>query len=404
MYSKLTIKDVDIRKKRVLIRVDFNVPLDEKGRVADITKIKATLPTINYALENKAKIILISHLGRPKGKIEKSLSLTQVAESLASLLNKKVEKLSDCVGSMVKKKILAMKEGDIVLLENLRFHIDEEKNDTRFAKELASLGEVYVNDAFGASHRKHASVDAITKFIKPAVAGLLLNKEIEVLDKILNHPQKPFLALLGGMKISDKIPVVRNLLDKVDMIALGGAMSYTFLKAIGVDVGASLVEEDKIEIAKDILLESIKYDVEMYLPRDHVIAEFISPDSQIKSTDSKYIPNGWKGVDIGPKTIENIKSLINKAKTIIWNGPMGVIEIDRFAEGTKALAEAISNCKADVVIGGGDSALFAHKFGLENKIMHISTGGGACLEYLSGRELPGIVSLADKTKKRSQNI
>lgn len=393
--NKMSIKDIDIKNKRVLIRVDFNVPLDDKLNITDDTRIKAALPTIKYAIESQAKVILMSHLGRPDGKALEKARLKPAAKRLSELLEKNVTVLNDCVGEEVKKTVSAMKPGDVALLENLRFHAEEEKNDPNFAKELASLGDVFVNDAFGTAHRAHASTEGVTKYL-PSVAGFLIEKEITYLGKALQSPAKPFVSILGGAKVSDKIGIVENLMDKVDALVIGGAMAYTFLKVQGFNTGNSKLEKEKLGLAKEILEKAKAKKIAIVLPQDHTIADKFDAAAQTKVTTDANIPEGWMGLDIGPKTIKNFKEVLSKAKTIVWNGPLGVCEMKPFEKGSKEIANFIANLSATTIIGGGDTAAAIAQFGLENKMSHISTGGGASLEFLEGKALPGIVALKDK--------
>lgn len=392
--NKKTIKDIDIKGKRVLVRADFNVPLTKDLKVDDDTRIRAALPTIEYAISQGSRVILMSHLGRPKG-VEESSRITPVADRLSELLKKKVIKLDDCIGNSVKKIVSDMKNGDIVLLENLRFHPEEEKNEPNFAKELASLGDVYVNDAFGTAHRAHASTEGVTKFIKTCVAGFLLGKEIEYFDRALSDPPKPFVAILGGAKVSDKIMVIENLMNKVNAILIGGGMAYTFLKAKGMEIGSSKLEADKIDVAKSILEKASEKGVKFVLPIDHLIADKIDAASNTRVVD-EVIPQNWMAVDIGPKTVDEFKKELRYAKMIIWNGPLGIFEITKFARGTEDIARFIAGLKTISIIGGGDTASAIAKFGLENAMTHISTGGGASLEYMEGKILPGVAALNDK--------
>ncbi len=387
--GKVTIEDVDLKGKKVLLRVDFNVPQDEEGKITDDSRIRAALPTIDYILENGGKPILCSHLGRPKGKVVDSLRMDGVAERLGELLGKKVIKLDDCVGQNVEEAVAKMSPGEVILLENLRFHPEEEKNDEKFAKSLANLADLYVSDAFGTVHRAHASTEGVTKFL-PSACGFLLRKEIEYFERALMNPERPFVAILGGAKVSDKIGVIQNLLGKVDYLLIGGGMAYTFLKSEGLGVGDSLLEEDKIELAKDLLDEKI------LLPVDHLVAKRKSQDAEKKVTPNAKIDDGWMGLDIGPKTIERFSEIIKRAKTIIWNGPLGYSEIKAFSEGTKKIANLLAESDALTIIGGGDTVAAVKKFNLTSKISHVSTGGGASLELLEGKELPGIAALTDK--------
>ncbi|MFH1778816.1 MAG: phosphoglycerate kinase [Candidatus Omnitrophota bacterium] len=392
--DKLTIKDIDLKDKRVLMRVDFNVPLDDNLNITDDTRIRATLPTIKYALNKGAKLILMSHLGRPDGKVVDKLRLNPVAKRLGELLQKPVKKTNDCIGTEVNTAVSQLKPGECLLLENLRFHPEEEANEPNFSKELASLAEVYVNDAFGTAHRAHASTEGITKFLTSA-AGFLLEKEIKYLEGKVKNPAKPFVTILGGVKVSDKIGVIENLLNKADALLIGGGMAYTFLKALDKPIGNSKLEKDKIDVAKGLLEKAKQKNVKVLLPIDNVIADKVAPDAQSKLVGED-IPDGWIAVDIGPKTVELFKKTLKDAKTIVWNGPLGVFEIDKFAEATKDIANYIVTLNAISIIGGGDTAAAISKFGLENKMTHISTGGGASLEYLEGKELPGIKALTDK--------
>jgi len=393
--AKKTIKDIDIKGKRVLMRVDFNVPLDDKLNITDDIRIRSAVPTIKYALNKGAKVILMSHLGRPDGKIVDSMRLTPVAKRLEELLERKVTKADDCVGDAVKKTVSAMNAGDVVLLENLRFRAEEEKNDPDFAKELASLGDVFVNDAFGTAHRAHASTEGVTKYL-PSVAGFLLEKEIEYLGSVVDNPKRPFVAILGGAKIKDKIKVIDNLLNKVDALIIGGGMAYTFLKAKGKTIGASKLDKDGFDMAKAALDKAAKKNIPMLLPIDNVIADKFDANANTKLVGED-IPDGWIGLDIGPKTIKLFEDKLKTAKTVVWNGPMGVFEMDKFAKGTEDIARFLAGLRgATTVIGGGDTAAAMSKFKVESKMTHISTGGGASLEYLEGRGLPGIDALQDR--------
>ena len=398
---KKSIKDIDLKNKKVLVRVDYNVPINDKGEVDDDTRIKESLPTLNYLLEQNCAIILMSHLGRPKGKPEEKYSLKPVAKRLEGLLKRKVIMAKGIIDEETKKLAKELKNGEVLLLENVRFDPREEKNDDQFAKELASLvgdNGVFVQDAFGSVHRAHASTHAVAKFL-PAVCGFLLQKEITYFDKILTSPEKPFIAILGGAKVSDKISVIENLLDKVNAIIIGGAMAYTFLLSRGISVGNSLVEQDKLDLAKELLKKAEQKNVNILLPIDHIVTQKIEPTAETKYVDSVDIPNGYIGVDIGKNTIARISNIILSAKTIVWNGPMGVFEIDNFAEGTKQVAILITQATkkgATTVVGGGDSVSAIKKFKLEEGFSHISTGGGASLELLEGKKLPGIEVLMDK--------
>ena len=392
---KKSIRDVDIKNKKILIRVDFNVPQDDKGNITDDTRIRESTFTIDYALKHDGKIILMSHLGRPKGKATDEFRLTPVAKRLSELLSRPVKKLDDCIGPEVEKAVAGMAAGDIILLENLRFYKEEEKNDPEFARKLAALGDIFVNDAFGTSHRAHASTEGVTHYL-PSVAGFLVEKEIEYFERINKNPDKPFILVLGGAKVSDKIPIIENMLTKVDAILIGGAMAYTFLKQEGVSIGSSRYEQDVADTAKIILEKAKLKGVDLLLPVDHIICDNIDAPGQIKTTVDAGIEDGFMGVDIGPKTIALYTDKLKKARTVVWNGPMGIFEKDQFGEGTKRVAEAIAGSSAISVVGGGDSAAAAQKFGVQDRISHISTGGGASLEYLEGKVLPGIAALNDK--------
>ncbi|OGX15612.1 MAG: phosphoglycerate kinase [Omnitrophica WOR_2 bacterium RBG_13_41_10] len=391
--NKLTIKDIDLANKAVLMRVDFNVPQDEKLNITDDTRIKATLPTIKYILENKAKkLILISHLGRPDGKVVAKYSLRPVAERLSQLLGEPVEFLSDCVGEKIRQEVKASRKR-VVLLENLRFHPEEEKNDTEFAGQLASLADIYVNDAFGTAHRAHASTEAVTRYLESA-AGFLLEKEIRYLGNAIENPARPFVVILGGAKVSDKIGVIENLLPKCDAILIGGGMAYTFLKAQGKTIGNSKLEKDKIELALTILEKAKSLKKDILLPIDNLVVDNIDPplNQEIVGED---VPEGKIAVDIGPKTIALFKNKLKGAKTIVWNGPLGIFEIEPFSKGTKSIANFIAGLSVTSIIGGGDTAAAMSKFKLEDKMAHISTGGGASLEFMEGKTLPGIAALTD---------
>ena len=390
--NKQTIEDIDVDGKRVLVRVDFNVPLDD-GRVTDDRRIRAALPTINYLLEHNASVILMSHLGRPKGVYDPKLSMGPVAARLSELLNRPVKNLDNCVGKDVRETVQAMQPGEVILLENTRFHPEEKKNDPAFAAKLAALGEVYVNDAFGSAHRAHASTAGVTDSLRPAVAGFLLEKELEYLGNALANPTHPFLAIIGGAKISDKISVIENLLTKVDSLLIGGGMANTFLVAQGYDVGSSLVEDDAVGIAKQLLAEHAD---RIVLPVDCTVANEFKAEAEAKVVSVDDVPAGWMILDIGPATIAHFANRLAAARTVVWNGPMGVFEFPRFAEGTYAVARALAGLEdATTIIGGGDSAAAVEKSGLADKMSHISTGGGASLEFLEGKTLPGVAALDD---------
>jgi phosphoglycerate kinase len=388
--AKMTLKDLNVKGKRVLMRVDFNVPA-KGGVVGDDTRIRAALPSIKFVLDNGGSLVLMSHLGRPDGKVVESMRMKPVADHLAKLLGKPVKTTSDCTGPEAEAAAKALKPGEVLLLENLRFHPEEEKGDAAFAQKLASLGQLYVNDAFGTAHRAHASVAGVAKLL-PAAAGFLMEKEVKYLGDMLAKPARPFVAILGGAKVSDKVMVIENLLKKVDAILIGGAMTYTFMKSQGMKVGDSLVEAERLDVAKELLAKAAG---KIVLPVDHVVAKDVKPGSE-KMTVGNEIPDGWKGVDIGPKTIKAYSDKIKTAKTVVWNGPMGIFEVDDFGAGTRAVAEAIASSGAVSIIGGGDSAAAVEKFGLAAKMTHVSTGGGASLEFLEGRVLPGVAAIPDK--------
>lgn len=395
--NKKTIRDINVEGKRVFVRCDFNVPLDENGKITDENRIQGALPTIKYLLDHGAKVVLASHLGRPKNGPEAKFSLKPVAERLNELLGGKVTMANDVIGEDAQAKVAALKNGEAVLLENVRFHKEEEKNDPEFAKKLASFADIFVNDAFGTAHRAHASTEGISHFVKTSVAGFLIEKELEVMGGALSDPKRPFVAILGGAKVSDKIGVINNLLEKVDKLLIGGAMAYTFIVANGGKVGMSKLEADKVELAKELLEKAKAKGVELYLPIDTVIAQEFKADAESKVCETMAIPDEWEGLDIGPKTAELFAGVIKTAKTVIWNGPMGVFEFPRFAVGTKAVAQALAdNPDAITIIGGGDSAAAIEQLGYADKVTHISTGGGASLEFLEGKVLPGIACLNDK--------
>ncbi|MGM7634458.1 phosphoglycerate kinase [Bacillus sp. Hm123] len=393
--NKKTIKDVDVKGKRVFCRVDFNVPMKD-GKVTDDTRIRAALPTIQYLSEQGAKVILASHLGRPKGEVKEELRLTPVAGRLSELAGKEVKKVDEAYGETVQAEIEKMNDGDLLLLENVRFYPGEEKNDPELAQAFASLADVYVNDAFGAAHRAHASTEGIAHHV-PAVAGLLMEKELDILGKALSNPERPFTAIIGGAKVKDKIDVIDHLLDKVDNLIIGGGLAYTFVKAQGHEIGKSLLEEDKIDLAKQFIKKAEEKGVSFLMPIDAVVADRFAEDAEAKEVAIEDIPADAMGLDIGPKTSELYKEAIQKSKLVIWNGPMGVFEMDKFAGGTKAVAEALAEAEGTYsVIGGGDSAAAVEKFQLADRMSHISTGGGASLEFMEGKQLPGVVALNDK--------
>ncbi|HEU4798957.1 MAG TPA: phosphoglycerate kinase [bacterium] len=392
--TKRTITDIRVKGKRVLVRVDFNVPL-EGGRITDDRRITESLRTINYLRRSGARVILASHLGRPGGKVKEELRLDPVARRLSELLGVPVRKLPDCVGPEVEAAIAAMKDGDVVLLENLRFHPGEEANDDAFARKLAALADVFVNDAFGAAHRGHASTVGVARYL-PAVAGFLMEKELVNLSRALESPTHPFVAILGGKKVSDKIGVIRNLLTKADTLLIGGAMAYTFLRARGYHVGASFCEEDKLDLARSLMDEARQRNVGFHLPEDVVASDRFAEDASHKIVPADAIPEGWMGMDIGPKTAAAFRQIILGARTVIWNGPMGVFEFPAFAAGTREVAGAMADSTAVTIVGGGDTAAAVEQFGLAERMTHISTGGGASLEFLEGRELPGVAVLQEK--------
>nr|WP_277999032.1 phosphoglycerate kinase [Moorella sulfitireducens] len=387
-------KDLDLQNRRVLVRVDFNVPL-EAGRVTDNTRIRAALPTIQYLIDRGARVILMSHLGRPKGKVKEELRLDPVAKELEGLLGRPVHKVNDCIGPEVKAAAAALQPGEVLLLENLRFHPEEEKNDPEFARKLASLADLYVNDAFGAAHRAHASTEGVAHYL-PAAAGFLLQKEIETLGKALADPERPFVAIIGGAKVSDKISVIRNLLTKVDTLIIGGGMANTFLRARGYSMGKSLVEEDQVPLARELMAQAERQGVKMLLPRDLVVAQEFKADAPHQVVAANAVPDGWMALDIGPETAREYANALNGARTVVWNGPMGVFEMEPFAHGTEAVARAVAAVDGMTIVGGGDSVAAVEKVGVAGKIGHISTGGGASLEFLEGKALPGVVALTEK--------
>lgn len=394
--NKRSIKDLAVQGKRCLVRVDFNVPLDDNNQITDDNRIVGALPTIRYLIENNAKVILMSHMGRPKGKVNSKYSMQPAAKKLEELLNKPVKLATDVIGDNAKSLIAQMKNGDVIMLENLRFHAEEEENDTQFCQSLASLCDIYVNDAFGTAHRAHASTAGIASFVKDAVCGMLIETELKYLGGALTSPERPFTAILGGSKVSDKIEVISNLLNTVDTLLIGGGMAYTFFAAQGYNVGKSICEPDKVSLAKELLEKAKAKKVKLLLPIDNVVAQSFSNDSQFKTVDSTNIPDDWMGLDIGEKTIKLFAAEVAKSKLIIWNGPMGVFEMSNFAHGTNGVAKAIASSKATSIIGGGDSAAAVISMGYKDKMSHISTGGGASLEFLEGKILPGIDCLNDK--------
>jgi len=398
IMNKKTIRDIDLAGKRVLVRVDFNVPLDSQQHITDDTRIRAALPTIRYILDHYASVILMSHLVRPDGKVVEKLSLAPVAQHLSELLGRDVEMAKDCIGPEVEAQAKSLQPGQVLLLENLRFHKEEEKNNPDFARQLAMLGEVYVNDAFGTAHRAHASTEGVTQYL-PGVAGFLMEKEINFLGSALEDPKRPFVAIIGGAKVSDKIAVLERLINMVDTLLIGGGMANTFLKAEGYEIGDSLFEESKVDVAKDLIAKARQRDLTFLLPSDVVIADRFAADANFKVVAANDVPEGWRILDIGPKAVEAFQKALSNAQTIVWNGTLGVAEMPAFAKGTEAIIEILANrtrAGATTIIGGGDSAAAVDQAGAAEKMTHVSTGGGASLEFLEGRELPGVVALQDK--------
>jgi phosphoglycerate kinase len=395
MLNKISIKDIDFQGKRVFCRVDFNVPLDDKNQITDDTRINASMPTIRHIINNGGRLILASHLGRPKNGPEAKFSLASVAPCLSQYLGTSVKMAPDCVGPDVKRMVDQMNDGDVLLLENVRFHAGETKNDPEFAKALAANADIYVNNAFGTAHRAHASTEGVTKYLQPSAAGFLLEKEIKYLGLALAYPDHPFVAVIGGAKVSDKIAVIENLLDKVDTLIIGGGMAYTFLQAKGRPTGKSLVEADKISLAKKLIQKAADKGVNLLLPQDHIVAAEFSPTADHMVCSDANFPADWMALDIGPATIATYTGALRNARMVVWNGPMGVFEFDNFAKGTIAVAETLAESKARSIVGGGDSVAAVKKAGVESKMTHISTGGGASLEFLEGKELPGLAALTD---------
>ena len=393
--NKKTVEDIDVAGKRVLVRCDFNVPFDAEGKIADPKRIDEALKTIKYLVSHNARVILCSHLGRPKGEFNMKYSLAPVAKYLSQALGQEVKMAKDVVGESAKSIAASLKDGEVELIENVRFHKEEEKNDPAFSKELASLAEIYVNDAFGTAHRAHASTAGVADYL-PAVCGYLIQKEITIMGGALTEPKRPFVAILGGAKVSDKIGVINNLLDKVDTLIIGGGMAYTFMNALGYSIGTSICEADKVELAKDMMAKAKEKGVKFLIPVDNVVGTEYKPDTEHKVVDSDNIPDGWMGLDIGPKTAALFADAVKGAGTVVWNGPMGVSEWENFAAGTIAVAKAVAESGAISIIGGGDSAAAVEKLGFAEKMTHISTGGGASLEFLEGKVLPGIACLNDK--------
>ncbi|MDD3334160.1 MAG: phosphoglycerate kinase [Eubacteriales bacterium] len=395
--AKKTIEDIQVKGKKVLVRCDFNVPMDENKVITDENRLRGALPTIQYLVKNGAKVILCSHLGRPKGEFNMKYSLKPVAARLSEMLGQEVKMAEDVIGPSAKKLSSELNDGDVMLLENVRFHKEEEKNDPAFAKELASLAEVYVNDAFGTAHRAHASTEGVAHYLTPAVAGYLIGKELSIMGKALEDPARPFVAILGGAKVSDKIGVITNLLEKVDTLIIGGGMSYTFQTALGQKIGKSLLEADKVELAKELMDKAKAKGVKLLLPVDNIAGDSFSNDAKrITVMCADGIPDDYEGMDIGPKTCEIFAKEVENAGTVVWNGPMGVFEFENFAAGTRAIAKAMAECKGVTIIGGGDSAAAVEQMGYADKVSHVSTGGGASLEYLEGKTLPGVAALNDK--------
>ena len=395
-YNKKSIEDISVEGKRVLVRCDFNVPLDADGSIANDKRIRASLPTIRYLLSHKAKVVLTSHLGRPKGEFNMKYSLAPVAKRLSELLGTEVKMSKDVIGEDAQRLVAGLKEGEAVLLENVRFHKEEEKNDPEFAKKLASFADIFVNDAFGTAHRAHASTEGVSHFLPVSVCGFLIQKEITVMGKALTDPKRPFVAILGGAKVSDKIGVIKNLIGKVDTLIVGGGMAYTFMKSLGHHIGDSLCEEDKVGLAKEMMDEAKAKGVKFLIPVDNRVGDKYDPNCESKVVSSDNIPDGWMGLDIGPETEKIFADAVKGAGTVVWNGPMGVSEWERFASGTRSVATAVAQSGAVSIIGGGDSAAAIEHLGFADKMTHISTGGGASLEFLEGLSLPGIACLNDK--------
>lgn len=395
LMNKQSVKDIDVHGKRVLVRVDFNVPVDEQQNITDDTRIRAALPTISYLLGEGAKLILVSHFGRPKGQVNSKYSLKPVAVRLSELIGQDVPLAQDCIGPQVMAQVKGLKDGQAILLENVRFHAEEEKNDPEFAKQLASLAEIYVNDAFGTAHRAHASTEGVAYYL-PAVAGLLLQKEVEVMSKVLENPARPFVAIIGGAKVSDKIGVIENLMGKVNVLIIGGGMANTFLKAQGYSIGKSLVEEDKLTLASELLTKAKTLGVEIALPEDVIVAKEFKAEADHRTVPVNQIGEDEMALDIGPKSSEVFAKHIAGAQTVVWNGPMGVFEMESFAKGTEKVAQAVAACSGTTIVGGGDSVAAVEKMGVAERLTHISTGGGASLEFLEGRVLPGVTALNNR--------
>ena len=394
MGEKLGLHDVNVRGRRVMVRVDFNVPMKD-GRARDNTRIRAALPTILQLISDGARIVLVTHLGRPKG-LESGLSTEPLALELSKLMGQQVRHTRDCIGVEVEKTIDELQEGDVLLLENIRFYKEETQNDAEFARKLAALADIYVNDAFGTAHRAHASTEGVTHYLDQCAAGLLMEREIKYLSKVVERPELPFVAILGGAKISDKIGVIENLIEKVDALLIGGGMAYTFLKAMGLQIGDSIVELDKLELASELLKKAVDRKLDIYLPEDHVIAREFNPCTESKIVGRAEILDGWRGLDIGPKSVETFGTIVDKAKTVFWNGPLGIYEFEKFANGTIEIAKRVAESDAVSIIGGGDCVAAVQIAGVADRITHISTGGGASLEFLEGKTLPGIAALTNK--------
>ena len=394
MAEKLGLNDICARSRRVMVRVDFNVPMED-GRITDNTRIRAALPTILQLIRDGAKIVLVTHLGRPKG-FESGLSTEPLAVELSKLMGQRVRHTGDCIGPDVENTIDDLQEGEVLLLENIRFYKEETQNEAEFARVLAALADIYVNDAFGTAHRAHASTEGVTHYFEHCAAGLLMEREIEYLGKVVERPEHPFVAILGGAKISDKIGVIENLIENVDRLLIGGGMAYTFLNAMGIKTGDSIVERDKLELASELLKKAVDRKLDIYLPEDHVIGRELNPSTESRIVGRAEIPDGWRGMDIGPKSVETFGTIVDEAKTIIWNGPLGIYEFEKFANGTMEIAKRLAESDAVSIIGGGDCVAAVHKAGVADRITHISTGGGASLEFLEGKTLPGIAALTDK--------
>lgn len=394
--NKLTVRDLTVKGRRVLVRVDFNVPVDDEGAIVDDRRIREALPTIEYLSEQGAKVILASHFSRPKGAVVPKYRMDPMAERLQELLGRKVIKTNDCIGAEVRAEVGRLQEGEVLLLENLRFHKEEEANDPEFAKELAELAEIYVNDAFGAAHRAHASTSGVAAYLQPAAAGFLMEKELSIMGKAITSPERPFLAILGGAKVADKLGVIANLLEKVDALIIGGGMAYTFLKAAGLEIGRSLLDAERIDFVREMTAKARAKGVKLLLPKDVTVTDDLKNPTLQKVVKVSAIPQELQGVDIGPETMEEFSAEVRSARTVVWNGPMGVFEVPAFAKGTRAIAKALAEAEATTIVGGGDSAAAVEEMGYAAQMTHISTGGGASLEFLEGKTLPGVAALTDK--------